>query len=139
MPAGYEISTDPGRLDRDLIHRFLSEESYWARGRERARTESSIDASLPFGVYRGDEQVGFARVVSDLTTFAWLADVFVVRAHRGRGVGRWLVETVLEHPQLRGVSRWLLGTADAHELYRRYGFRETDAGRFMVREHGGAL
>jgi GNAT superfamily N-acetyltransferase len=132
----YEISTDPARLDHELIHRFLAEESYWARGRARDVVERSIDGSLPFGVYRGGEQVGFARVVTDGTTFAWLADVFVVGSHRGRGVGKRLVETVLEHPELRGVQRWLLGTADAHELYRRFGFRETDRGRFMVREPG---
>jgi GNAT superfamily N-acetyltransferase len=132
----YEISTDPARLDHELIHRFLAEESYWARGRARDVVERSIDGSLPFGVYRGGEQVGFARVVTDGTTFAWLADVFVVGSHRGRGVGKRLVETVLEHPELRGVQRWLLGTADAHELYRRFGFRETHRGRFMVREPG---
>ena len=132
--TGYEISTDAARLDRDLIHRFLSEESYWARGRERWRTERSIDESLTFGVYRADEQVGYARVVTDRVTFAWLADVFVSRPHRGRGLGKRLVQTVLEHPDLRDVARWVLGTADAHELYRRFGFRETEPGRFMVRE-----
>jgi len=132
--SNYEISTDPARLDRDLIHRFLSEESYWARGRGRDVTERSIDGSLPFGAYRAGEQVGFARVVTDGTTFAWLADVFVVRPHRGRGLGKRLVQTVLEHPELRSVYRWVLGTADAHELYRRFGFQETDRGRFMVWE-----
>ena len=130
----YEISTDPARLDRVLVHRFLSEESYWARGRAREVTERSIEGALPFGVYLGGEQVGFARVVTDGATFAWLADVFVVRAHRGRGLGKHLVQTVLEHPELRGVRRWVLGTADAHDLYRRFGFRETAPGRFMVRE-----
>ena len=132
--SDYDISTDPSRLDRELIHRFLAEESYWARGRAREVTERSIDGSLPFGIYLGAEQVGFARVVTDGTTFAWLADVFVVRPHRRRGLGKRLVQTVLEYPELRSVYRWVLGTADAHELYRRYGFRETPAGRFMVRE-----
>jgi GNAT superfamily N-acetyltransferase len=132
--SDYAISNDPVRLDRELIHRFLSEESYWARGRARDVTERSIDGSLPFGVYLGDAQVGFARVVTDGATFAWLADVFVVREHRGRGVGKRLVQAVLEHPELRSVARWLLGTADAHELYRRFGFRETDRGRFMIRD-----
>jgi GNAT superfamily N-acetyltransferase len=133
-PAGYEVSTDPARLDRDLIHRFLSEESYWAHGRERWRIERSIDESITFGVYRGDEQVAYARVVTDRVTFAWLADVFVIGEHRGRGVGVALVQTVLEHPDLRDVLRWLLGTKDAHDLYRRFGFREVDAGRWMVRD-----
>lgn len=136
--SDYEISTERERLDRDLIHRFLADDSYWARGRARETIERSIDgSSLVFGVYRGGEQVGFARVVTDGATFAWLADVFVVAAHRGRGLGKRLVATVLEHPRLRDVSRWVLGTADAHELYRRFGFTETPAGRFMTLDiHG---
>jgi len=131
----YEISTDPSRLDLDLIHRFLSEEAYWARGRAREEVERSIANSMPFGVYEGGRQVGFARVVTDKTTFAWLADVFVLPEHRGRGVGKELVATVLDHPELRSLGRWLLGTADAHELYRRFGFSEVrDGGRFMAIE-----
>jgi GNAT superfamily N-acetyltransferase len=84
----------------------------------------SVENSLVFGVYRGEEQVGFARVVTDYATFAYLADVFVLEAHRGRGVGKWLIEVVLSHPDLRGLRRWLLATGDAHELYRKYGFAE---------------
>lgn len=120
--TGYEISTDPARLDVDLIHSFLSEESYWARGRAREQVERSLEHSLNFGAYAGGEQVGFARVVTDRTTFAWLCDVFVVAAHRGRGLGKRLVEATLEHPELRDVYRWVLATADAHELYRRFGY-----------------
>src|SRR5687767_2349304 len=107
----YEISTDRARLDIDLIHRFLSEESYWAKGRDRAIVERSIENSMPFGAYLDGRQVGFARVVTDCSTFAWLADVFVVAEHRGHGVGRRLVEAVLAHPELQPMQRWLLGTA----------------------------
>jgi len=122
--SGYEISAVRERLDVDLIHRYLSEESYWARGRTREVVERSIENSLCLGAYvDGGEQVGFARVVTDRSTFAWLADVFVVEAHRGRGVGKLLVEAAIDDPGLTDVYRWLLGTADAHGLYGRYGFR----------------
>ena len=135
----YRVSTDPALLDVDLIHRFLSEESYWAKGRSRQVVERSIEYSLNFGAYLDGRQVGFARVVTDRATFAWLADVFVVAGHRGRGVGKQLVEAALGHPELAGISRWLLGTADAHELYRRYGFRELErVERFLAIERGSA-
>jgi GNAT superfamily N-acetyltransferase len=134
----YEISTDPARLDRDLIFRYLSEDSYWARGRSRELIERGIDNSVVFGAYLGEEQVGFARAVTDRATFAWLADVFVLPDHRGHGLGKRLVETALGHPELEGVPRWMLGTADAHELYRRYGFVEVQGEtRFMARERVG--
>jgi GNAT superfamily N-acetyltransferase len=140
MP-GYEISTDRARLDIDLIHRFLSEESYWAKGRERAITERAIENSIPFGVYLDGRQVGFARAVTDRATFAWLADVFVLPEHRGHGLGKRLVEAVLGHPELAGMKRWLLGTLDAHDLYRRYGFEDVGdpGGRFMARESNTGL
>jgi GNAT superfamily N-acetyltransferase len=131
----YLISTERSRLDLDLIHRFLSEDAYWSPGVGREVVERSIDSSLPFGVYRADEQVAFARAVTDYATFAWVADVFVVPEHRGRGLGKWLVETMLSHPELQGLRRWLLATADAHGLYEGLGF-ERAAGdeRFMVLE-----
>jgi GNAT superfamily N-acetyltransferase len=128
----YTVSTDPSRLDVGLIHRFLSEESYWAKGRPRDVTDRAIENSVPFGVYLGDEQVAFARVVTDTVTFAWLADVFVMPEHRGRGVGKLLVESVLGHPGFKGMKRWFLGTADAHGLYRQFGFSEpVNPGRLM--------
>jgi GNAT superfamily N-acetyltransferase len=130
-----EISTDRSRLDLDLIHHYLSEESYWARGRSRDEIERSIEHSIPFGAYRDGRQVGFARVVSDRATFAWLADVFVLPSDRGQGVGKRLVQTVLEHPELGPMRRWLLATADAHGLYRRFGFEELRGPeRFMAIE-----
>jgi GNAT superfamily N-acetyltransferase len=130
---GYVISTDPGRLDLDLIHGFLSEDAYWSPGVARDVVERSLENSICFGLYHGDEQVGFARVVTDRAAIAYVADVFVVRDHRGRGLGKWLVETVLEHPDLQNLRRVFLGTADAHSLYERYGFRPVDPGRMMER------
>src|SRR3954447_2679028 len=131
MGPEYSISTDPARLDRDLIHRFLSEESYWAKGVTREAVDRSITHSTPFGIYAGDEQVAFARVITDRATFAWIADVFVVEAHRGHGLGKRLMETLLAHPDLRGLRLTLLATADAHDLYRRYGFAEVDPRRML--------
>ena len=123
--GGYTISDDRARLDVDVIHGFLGGESYWARGRSRELIVRSIENSLPFGVYRADgRQVGFARVVTDRATFAWLADVFVLPEERGRGLSKWLVECALAHPELQGLRRWLLATRDAQGLYRRYGFIE---------------
>jgi GNAT superfamily N-acetyltransferase len=134
----YVISTDPSRLDRDLVHAFLSEQSYWARGRPRDVLERAIANSLCFGAYDEAAQVGFARVVTDRATFAWLADVFVVEEHRGRGVGRRLVDSALRHADLESVSRWVLATADAHSLYGRFGFTPLAGDeRFMARERPG--
>jgi GNAT superfamily N-acetyltransferase len=128
----YTISTDGRRLDLDVIHRFLSS-SYWATGRSRDRVELAIEHSLPFGLYYGDTQVGFARVVTDHVVIAFLADVFVLESHRGRGLGAWLVEVVTGLPELRSVRRWLLGTRDAHGLYHKVGFREPVPGVLLER------
>jgi GNAT superfamily N-acetyltransferase len=129
----YAISTDPTRLDVDLIHDFLARRSYWAQEVPRQVVERSIDHALCFGLYAPAAQVGFARVVTDYAVFAYLGDVFVIESHRGRGLGTWLVETVIGCPELQGLRRWDLATNDAHELYRRFGFREADAARAMER------
>ena len=122
MPeAEFTISTDKTRLNIALIHEYLSQRSYWARGRSLEVVRKSIEQSLCFGLYHGDEQVGFARVVTDGATFAWLCDVFVLETMRGRGLGKLLVQAVVEHPELQGLRRFMLATQDAHELYRRYG------------------
>src|ERR1700745_3172151 len=113
----YSISPDRARLNIGLIHDFLSNESYWATGRAREVVERSIENSLPFGIYKDNEQVGFARVVTDYATFAWVADVFVLPEHRGRGLSKWLMEVILAHPRLQGFRRWVLSTRDAHTLY----------------------
>lgn len=127
------ISTDQRRLDVPLIHAFLTG-SYWAAGVPLEVVERSLEHSLAFGLYRGAEQIGFARVVTDRATFAYLADVFVLEQHRGKGLGDWLVATVEEHPELQGLRRWMLATADAHPLYARHGFAPLrEPSRFMER------
>jgi len=118
----YSISTDPSRLNVDLIHDFLSKQSYWATGRSRDVVERSIQNSLSFGIYREGDQVGFARVVTDYATFAWIADVFVLPEHRGQSLSTWLMETIIAHPRLQGFRRWVLSTKDAHGLYEKFGF-----------------
>jgi GNAT superfamily N-acetyltransferase len=131
------ISTDPALLDLALIHDFLSNYSYWARGRTQDVVQRSLDHSLCFGLYEGKQQVGLARVVTDQATFAWLCDVFVLEAYRRRGLSKWLLECVLGYPALQGLRRFLLGTRDAHALYARYGFTPlADASRFLERFPG---
>ncbi len=123
----YEIDTDQDRLDIALIHHFLSECSHWARGISRDMLERAIDHSLCFGLYRDGRQIGFARIVSDEATFAYLADVFVVAEERNAGLGQFLVETILAYKPLQGLRRWLLVTSNAASLYRRCGFAELRA------------
>ena len=118
---GYVVSDDPRRLDLDAVHAFLSR-SYWAEGIPFEVVARSVRNSLGFGVYHGQRQVGFARVVTDRATFAYLADVFVLPAHRGRGLAKWLVECIRAHPDLQGLRRWHLATRDAHGLYAPLGF-----------------
>jgi GNAT superfamily N-acetyltransferase len=120
---GLTISTDPNRLDVDEMARMLKR-AYWASGRPRERTERAIRNSLVFGLYDGEKQVGMARVVSDYAVFAYLCDVFILEEYRGKGLGKWLMETILSHPDLQGLRRWVLATKDAHGLYRQYGFEE---------------
>ncbi|MGI8786201.1 MAG: GNAT family N-acetyltransferase [Pyrinomonadaceae bacterium] len=118
------ISTDRKRLQIDRIQKFLTEESYWAKERTHKQTMTAIKNSLPFGVYKGENQIGFARVVTDYATFAYLGDVFILENFRGRGLSLWLMETILSHPDLQGFRRWILATKDAHALYAKFGFHE---------------
>jgi GNAT superfamily N-acetyltransferase len=118
----YVVSTDRSRLDLDVIHEFLRE-AYWSPGIPREVVERAVAHSLQFGLFAADgAQVGFARAITDRATYAYLADVFVLPAHRGRGLGTWLVGCVLSHPELQGLRRWGLATLDAHGLYARFGF-----------------
>lgn len=119
---GYTISTDQSRLQVDVIHGYLREESYWAKERTREQTVTAIENSICFGLYEGDEQIGFARVVTDLATFAYLGDVFVLPSRQGKALGKWLMEVIISHPDLQGFRRWVLATRDAHKLYEKYGF-----------------
>jgi len=120
----YIITTRLERLDVTFIHSFLSNTAYWAQGRSLDLVRRSLENSLNFGIFKGPEQIGFARVVTDYATFAWLADVFIVDDYRGHGLGKWLIEVITSHPQLQGFRRWVLATRDAHELYRQFGFAE---------------
>lgn len=118
----YSISTDRNRLDIPVIHDFISNQSYWAQGRPLETVQRSLDNSLNFGLHENDRQIGFARVVTDYATFAWIADVFVLPEHRGQGLSKWLMEVILSHPDLQGFRRWVLATKDAQSLYAGFGF-----------------
>lgn len=117
----FAISTNPERLDMDTICDFLKR-SYWANTRPRERTERALQNSLVFGLYEGDKQIGVARVISDYSIFAYLCDVFIHEEYRAHGLGKWLLQTILEHPDLKDVRRWVLVTNDAHGLYKQFGF-----------------
>jgi len=118
----YTISTDPLRLDIPYIHAWLSGRSYWAEGIPLETVIVAIRGSLCFGVYLGDRQIGMARVITDKATFGYLADVFIDEQYRGQGLSKWLMDTILSHPELQGLRNWLLLTKDAHGLYARSGF-----------------
>lgn len=118
----FTISTDPARLDVEAIAGMLKR-SYWASGRSRERLEAALANSLVFGLYDGDKQIGLARIVSDYAVFAYLCDVFIHEDYRGKGLGKWLMQTVHSHPDLQGLRRWLLATRDAHGLYAQYGWK----------------
>lgn len=131
---GFTISTDRARLDREAVYRYLSGESYWASGLARGVFERSVEGSLPFGLYAEDgTQIGYARAVTDGATFAWLSDVYVLSEHRGQGLGRWLVASVMAHPGLQGLRRWMLSTTDAHGIYHAFGFGPVDPAKLMQR------
>ena len=118
----YTISTDKALLDRPVIHAFLAT-AYWSPGVSPDIVDRALDHSLVFGLYKGTEQAGMARVITDYTTFGYVADVFILPHFRGQGLGVWLVESVLLHPELKGFRRWLLATLDAHGLYHKHGFK----------------
>ena len=131
---GYSISTDKELLDIVVIHQYLSLESYWAKNIPLEVVKRSVEHSLCFGVYHHSTQIGFARVITDKATFAYLADVFILPQHRGKGLSKWLVTTIHAHPDLQGLRRWILGTKDAHGLYAQFGWQplpEEIVPRFM--------
>jgi GNAT superfamily N-acetyltransferase len=129
---GFTISTDKARLDRDMVYRFLSQQSYWSKGTTRSFFERAIEGCLCFGLYdAAGAQIGFARVGTDYATLAWLSDVFVLPSHRGRGLSHFIVQSVMAHPKLQGLRRWMLATSDAHGLYRKYGFKAPDPSGLM--------
>ena len=129
----FEISTDKKRLDVAMIHGFLANESYWAKGVPPATVKKAIKHSFCFGVYQGGRQVGFARVITDYATTAYVGDVFILEPFRGKGLGKRLIKTIVDHPRLDGLRLWFLGTKDAHGLYQRYGFRNVSESPIMER------
>ena len=118
---GFTISTDKEKLDIDVIHSFLNR-TYWAEGISKEIIRRSIEGSLCFGVFENDKQIGFARMITDKATFAYLADVFIIEEYRGRGLSKWLMEVIMSHPDLQGLRRMVLVTKDAHGLYKQFGF-----------------
>jgi GNAT superfamily N-acetyltransferase len=131
----FEISTDPARIDVALVHSFLTN-CYWAKGISPELVRRSIEHSICFSIFHSNAQIGFARIITDRATFAYLADVFVLESHRGKGLSKWLMECVQSHPDLQGLRRWMLVTRDAHGLYRQFGFHElASPERFMEIHH----
>ena len=124
MDSEFTISTDKDRLDFDVIQSFLVNDSYWAQSRTPEQTKTAIENSICFGVYHGERLIGFARVVSDKATFAYIGDVFVLDEFRGQGLSKWLMKTIVDHPELQGLRRWVLATKDAHGLYEQFDFAE---------------
>jgi len=124
IEKGYLISTDKSLIDFDLVHQYLSVDSYWAQGMPAGILEKVIENSICFGVYFQKQQVGFATVISDKATFAYIGNVFILPEFRGHGLSKWLMQTIIEYPELQGLRRWSLATADAHGLYKQFGFTE---------------
>ncbi len=122
LKKGYAISTDKALIDFKAVYQYLSEDSYWAKGIPAERLEKAISNSMCFGIYKETVQAGFARVVTDQASFAYICDVFILPEHRGFGLSKWLMQTIVGHPDLHGLRRWSLATADAHGLYCQFGF-----------------
>jgi GNAT superfamily N-acetyltransferase len=131
---GFSISTDPARLNVDYIHQFLSQ-TYWAENIPVSIVRKSIEGAICFGVYEGSKQIGFARVITDKATFAYLGDVFIDSAYRGLGLSKWLMEVIIAHPDLQGLRRFMLATRDAHGLYSQFGFTVITNGQNWMQIH----
>nr|WP_321410565.1 GNAT family N-acetyltransferase [uncultured Carboxylicivirga sp.] len=119
----YVISTEKSKLDIDMIVQYLSEVSYWAQGRTKDMIQESINNSLCYGIYKDDKQIGFARVITDFVVFGWLLDVFILPGYQGGGVGKYLLNSIMEDEKLIKIKRWRLATADAHGFYEQFGFK----------------
>ncbi|WP_158856757.1 GNAT family N-acetyltransferase [Lunatibacter salilacus] len=123
----YLISTDKEKLDIDAIHEFLSTKAYWCLNIPKEKVRTAIENSFCFGVYKHERQIGFARIITDFSTIAYLGDVYILEEHRGKGISKWLIETIMNLSELQGLRRWILLTGDAHELYRKFGWEEIAA------------
>lgn len=133
--AEFSISTDKEKLDINAIHEFLSTKAYWCLNIPIERVQTSITNSLCFGVYQDKKQIGFAKAITDFATIAYLGDVYILEEYRGLGLSKWLIETVMNHPDLQGLRRWILLTSDAHELYRKFGWTEIAAPERWMEMH----
>ncbi|MDB5009897.1 MAG: family N-acetyltransferase [Mucilaginibacter sp.] len=131
IKKGYQISTTKSLLNFDVIYQYLNEDSYWAKGMPVEKLKMAIENSICFGIYHQNRQAGFARVVTDKATFAYICDVFVLPDFRGQGLSKWLIQTIVEYPELKGLRRWSLATADAHGLYSQFGFKPNRPDRWM--------
>ena len=130
--GNYSISTDQKKLDLEMLHDFLSNKAYWSRGLPEEVMIRSIEQSLCFGLYQSEKQVGFARIITDYATIAYLGDVFILEEFRGKGLSKWLMQTIMEYPDLQGLRRWILLTGDAHGLYKQFGWEEIkDSSKWM--------
>jgi len=119
--GGFTVTTDKEKIEIDILHNFINQ-SYWANGRTKQTIITSIENSLCFSMFKGEKQIGFARVITDYATFAYLCDVYIEEDYRGNGLGIWMLECILNYPNLLDLKKWLLATRDAHELYRKFGF-----------------
>jgi GNAT superfamily N-acetyltransferase len=124
LKMGFTISTDKNLLNFEVIYKYLNEGSYWAQGIPVEKLRKAVENSMCFGVYKQNVQAGFARVVTDKATFAYICDLFILPAYRGAGLSKWLVQSIINHPELTGLRRWSLATADAHGLYSQFGFKQ---------------
>ena len=131
----YLISTDKSKLDSNLIHNFLCNKSYWAKGIPYNTVKTSIEYSECFGIYHSGKQVGFARVITDKSTFGYIGDVFIADDHRGKGLSKWIMECIMKHPELQGFRRWVILTRDAHELYKKFGFTPVKKPQNFMENH----
>lgn len=131
----FNITTDNHQLDIDYIHHYISEKSYWAENIPIGIVKKSIEGAMCFGVYDNGKQIGFARVITDKATYGYLADVFIDENYRGKGLGIWLMETIMSHPELQGFRNWMLATRDAHGLYAKFGFRPLEFPERIMRKN----
>jgi GNAT superfamily N-acetyltransferase len=134
----YTISTDNSKLDLPFIHGFLSREAYWSKNIPYEVVQTAANNSLNFGVYHKNRQIGYARVITDYATIAYLGDVFIIQEFRGQGISKWMLENVMNHPGLQGLRRWILLTSDAHELYKKYGWTEIARPEKWMEKHDPA-
>jgi predicted GNAT family N-acyltransferase len=132
---GFELTTDSNRMDLTVIHGFLAHQSYWAKNIPLEIVQKSIENSLNFGLFQNEKQIGYARVVTDYATVAYLGDVFVLPDYRGKGLSKWLMETIMNHSDLQSLRRWMLLTADAHELYKQFGWKQIEKSERYMEKH----